>query len=194
MTMIMSGETAPLAARRIMVYGVTGSGKTTTAARLAGRTGLPWYAIDDLTWDAGWTPVPQDEQRRRIGDICAGDAWIIDHGYGQWLDLPLARAELIVALDFPRWLSFGRLLRRSLINVSTRRPTCNGNVETWHGTFLTADSILSWHFSSFSRKHRQILAWMAEPEVPRVIRFTRPAELTTWLAPTLRGTAVDRTS
>ena len=178
---IMSGETAPLAARRIMVYGVTGSGKTTTAARLAGRTGLPWYAIDDLTWDAGWTSVPVDEQRRRIGDLCARDAWIIDSGYSHWLDLPMARADLIVALDFPRWLSFGRLLRRSLVNVIAQRPTCNGNVETWHHTFASEESILRWHLSSFSRKHRRMLAWMAQPDVPRVIRFTRPSELTSWL-------------
>lgn len=122
---------SPLSARRIMVYGVTGSGKTTTAARLGGLTQIPWYAIDDLTWEAGWTPVPADEQRRRVARICAGDAWIIDHGYGGWLDIPLARADLVVALDFPRWVSFGWLLRRCLVNVLTRRPTCNGNVETW---------------------------------------------------------------
>lgn len=41
-----------LAARRIMVYGVTGCGKTTTAGRLSARIGVPWYAIDDHTWDA----------------------------------------------------------------------------------------------------------------------------------------------
>ena len=49
--------------------------------------------------------VPEDEQRRRIEAICAGERWVLDTAYGAWVDVPLARAELIVALDFPRWLS-----------------------------------------------------------------------------------------
>lgn len=170
-----------LAARRIMVYGVTGSGKTTTAGRLAAQTSLPWYAIDDLTWDPDWTPVDPAEQRRRVEIICGRDEWVIDHGYGQWLDLPLARAELIVALDYPRWRSLAQLLRRSLLNVILRRPTCNGNVETWRLTFAARDSILRWHFSSSARKHQRILGWMADPAIPRVVRFTHPRELDDWL-------------
>ena len=61
---------------RVLVYGVTGSGKTTLAARLANQTGLPWHSVDDLTWEPGWVEVPSDEQRRRIDAICAGQRWI----------------------------------------------------------------------------------------------------------------------
>jgi len=57
-----NGQPSP---HRVMVYGVTGSGKTTTAARLSGRLGVDWYAVDDLTWEPNWTPVDGDEQRRR---------------------------------------------------------------------------------------------------------------------------------
>lgn len=179
--MILRMPTEPLSARRIMIYGVTGSGKTTTAARLSGRTQIPWYAIDELTWEAGWTPVAMEEQRRRVATICDRDEWIIDSGYSQWIDLPFARAELIIALDYPRWRSFAQLLGRSLVNVITQRPTCNGNHETWRQTFASDDSILRWHSRSFRRKHERIIAWMARPDLPRVIRFTRPAELAAWM-------------
>jgi adenylate kinase family enzyme len=93
---------------------VTGSGKTTLAARLAERTGLPFHCVDDLTWEPGWAAVPAQEQRRRIAEICARDSWILDHGYSSWIDLPLARADLIVGLDFPRWRSLSRLIWRTL--------------------------------------------------------------------------------
>lgn len=92
--------------QRILVYGVTGSGKTTLAGRLAAVAGVPWYSVDDLTWLPGWLPVPAEEQRERIRTICARDHWILDTAYGVWLDIPLARAELVVGLDYPgrcRW-------------------------------------------------------------------------------------------
>lgn len=90
---------------RILVYGVTGSGKSTLAAAISRRTGLPWHCMDDLTWEPGWTEVPGEEQRRRVANVCAGEHWIIDTAYSQWLDIVLARAETIVALDYPRWVS-----------------------------------------------------------------------------------------
>jgi adenylate kinase family enzyme len=36
---------------RVLIYGVTGSGKTTLAQKVADRTGLPFHSVDDLTWD-----------------------------------------------------------------------------------------------------------------------------------------------
>jgi adenylate kinase family enzyme len=45
-------------ARRILLYGVTGSGKTHLAARLSEKTSVPWYSVDDLSWMPGWQEVP----------------------------------------------------------------------------------------------------------------------------------------
>lgn len=113
-------------ADRVLIYGVTGSGKTTLARKLAAATGLPWHAVDDLTWEPGWIEVPADEQRRRIAEICEGERWILDAAYGKWLDVPLSRAELIVALDYPRWRSLARLTRRTMMRALDRTPICNG--------------------------------------------------------------------
>jgi adenylate kinase family enzyme len=166
--------------RRIMVYGVTGSGKTTLARRIGERTGLPWHAVDDLTWRPDWVPVPKEDQRRLIEELCAGDAWILDHAYGAWLDAVLERVQLIVALDYPRLLSLGWLLRRCVINIVARRPTCNGNLETWKKLF-SGDSILRWHFRSFAGKRARIRGWAADPDGPPVIVFRRPADAERWL-------------
>ncbi len=168
--------------RRILFYGVTGSGKTTLARRVAARLGLPYHPVDDLTWEPGWVPVPVDQQRERIAAICAGDAWVLDHAYGAWIDIPLARADLVVGLDLPRWRSFGRLLRRSAGNVVRGTPTCNGNRETFRQTFASKDSILHWHFASFARKRRRMRAWRADPAMPPLVLLRTPAEVEAWLA------------
>jgi adenylate kinase family enzyme len=171
-------------ADRILVYGVTGSGKTTLAAQIAELTGLPWHSVDDLTWEPGWVEVPLAEQRARIAAICAGQRWILDTAYGKWLEIPMARVQLIVALDYPRWVSLGRLVRRTLRRAVDRNPICNGNTESLRLAF-SADSIIVWHFKSFARKRARIRTWAADPGGPEVVRFTRPQETQRWLG-TLR--------
>jgi adenylate kinase family enzyme len=167
-------------ARRILVYGVTGSGKTTLAERLGRLTGIPWTSVDDLTWRPGWVPVPEDEQRRMFTGLCAGEAWVLDTAYGAWVDVALDRAELVVGLDYPRWLSLGRLVRRTLARNLDRRPVCNGNVETWRNTF-SGDSIVLWHFRSFTRKRERLAAWQADDAMPPVLRIRSPRELEAWV-------------
>jgi adenylate kinase family enzyme len=166
---------------RILVYGVTGSGKTTMAAAIAERTGLPWHSADDLTWEADWVQVELAEQRRRITEVCAGERWILDTAYGKWRDIPVARAQLIVGLDYPRWLSLSRLVRRTLARVIDRRTVCNGNIETLRGTF-SRESIIVWHFKSFARKRRRIGEWAADPAAPNVVRLTSTKQTRRWLA------------
>ena len=170
--------------RRIVVYGVTGSGKSRLARRIAAVTGLPYHSVDDLTWEPGWVAVSEEEQRRRIARICAGDEWVLDHMYGSWRDVPLARADLVVGLDFPRWRSLGRLLRRTAGRIVLRTEICNGNRERLRQA-LSRDGIIAWHFQSFARKRDRMRAWAADPAPPEVVLLRSPAEVERWLA-TLR--------
>jgi adenylate kinase family enzyme len=164
--------------RRILVYGVTGSGKSTLAARIGERLGLPYVSVDDLTWQPGWIAVPDDVQRERIAEICAADAWVLDSAYGIWKDIPLARAELVVGLDFPRWRSLGRTARRIVL----RTEICNGNQERVRNLLLSTDNIVFWHFRSFARKRRRMRAWHADPGMPPVVLLRSPAEVERWLS------------
>lgn len=147
--------------RRILIYGVTGSGKSTLAAKISERTGIPWYPVDDLAFEPGWKQVPDDVQREKISAIIAEPEWILDSAYAKWLDLILPTEPLIVALDYPRWVSFGRLLRRTISRAVDKTPVCNGNVETWRLMF-SRESILLWHFRSFKRKRARIHLWSRE--------------------------------
>jgi adenylate kinase family enzyme len=176
----MSRSRSVVAGHRILVYGVTGSGKTTLAARISAATGIPWHSVDDLTWEPGWVPLPADEQRQRIAAICAGDRWILDTAYWQWLAIPMARADLIVALDYPRLVSLTRLAGRTAKRIIDSKPICNGNRETLR-TALSPDSLLVWHFRSFGRKRRRIRNWVTDPSVPQVVRMAMPRDTKAWL-------------
>lgn len=169
----------PAKTRRVLIYGVTGSGKSTLAERLAARLGLPYTSVDDLCWLPGWVQVSPEEQQRRIEEIVAGEAWLLDSAYGHWLPAILPRVELIVGLDYPRWVSLGRLLRRTARRVFTGETCCNGNRERLRLVF-SRESIVLWHFRSFARKRARIRAWEAEG-LP-VLRFAHPAQVESWLA------------
>ena len=167
-------------ATRYLIHGVTGSGKTTLAEQVAARTGLPWHSMDELTWEPGWVPVPEDVQRERGAVLCAQEAWVMDTAYSSWRELAVARADVIVALDYPRWVSLSRLLRRTAMRVIDKKLICNGNTETWRQTF-SRDSIILWHFRSFNAKRTQIRAWLHESPGPTVVHLTSPRATSAWL-------------
>ena len=181
MPLLGPGAPLPHRPRRVLVAGASGSGKTTLAARLSTLVGIRWTSADELTWQPGWVPVPEPEQRRLFSTICAGESWILDTAYAAWLDVARARADLVVGLDHPRWLSLGRLVRRTVARKLDHRPVCNGNVESWRQT-LSSDSIIAWHFRSFARKRERLLRWEQDPAAPPVLRIRSPRELEEWLA------------
>jgi adenylate kinase family enzyme len=165
---------------RYLIHGVTGSGKTTLAAEISARTGIPWHSMDELTWEPGWVQVTPEVQRERGAAICRQDAWVMDTAYSTWLDLAVARAEVILALDYPRWLSLGRLLRRTFARIVDKQLICNGNTETWRQAFSN-ESIILWHFRSFAKKRARIDAWLRDPPGPQVIHLTSPQATRRWL-------------
>lgn len=174
---------------RVLFYGVTGSGKSSAAHAYAAASGLPEVsADDDIGWLPGWQQRSVEQQREIATDVAARDSWVLDSAYGVWRDIVVPRAELVVALDYPRWLSLGRLIRRSVRRVVTRQPVCNGNVETLARLFAK-DSIFYWHFNSFARKKRVFRAWQADPDMPPVLVFRKPRELDNWLTQVATATS-----
>ena len=115
-------------------------------------------ADEEFGWLPGWVQRPADEMRALAALAAAEPALVFDTAYGSFRDLVEPRAEVVIGLDYPRWISLGRLLKRTLIRVIDRRPICNGNVETFRQVF-SLDSIVVWHFRSFSRKRATMRAW-----------------------------------
>ncbi|MBK8445923.1 MAG: adenylate kinase [Micropruina sp.] len=164
-------------AKRVLLHGVTGSGKSTAAVAIGARLGLPVHLADEeFGWLPGWVQRPADEVRALAAVSAAEPAWVFDTAYGSFRDLVEPRAEVVIGLDYPRWISLGRLLKRTSIRVIDRRPICNGNVETLRQMF-SPDSIIVWHFRSFTRKRATMRTWAARTEGPPVMLVKCPREL-----------------
>lgn len=109
--------------RRIIVVGSQGSGKTSLALELGRTLALPVVHLDVLYWRPGWTPSDKASFRTRVAEAIAADQWIVDGSFsGLAFDLTIARADLLVVIDRPRWLCQWRILWRSAFDRDTTRP------------------------------------------------------------------------
>ena len=95
-------------ARRIHIIGSTGSGKTYIAGLLSRRLDMPAFDLDDLFWDRSASTygvrAAADVRDRRLAEIVAGDAWIVEGVYHQWAGPSFDRADVIVALAPSVWV------------------------------------------------------------------------------------------
>jgi adenylate kinase family enzyme len=160
-------------ARKIVVYGATGAGKSVLAEELGRLVGVPATSVDDICWSPGWVPMPPDEQIAHFDALTSTDAWVLDSAYGSWRHLAHERADLVVALDYARLTSLARLLRRTVTRIVDHREICNGNYESWR-TIFARDSLVMWHVTSFRRTRAEMRAWEAAASGPPVVRLRRP--------------------
>jgi adenylate kinase family enzyme len=99
-------------ARRIVLLGCAGAGKTTLARRLGERSGVPVVCLDAI-WRPDWGREDVPRFRAIMVEAHAGDAWISDGNFAQaTFDIRLPRADLIVWLDRPRPVCAWRAITR----------------------------------------------------------------------------------
>ena len=117
-------------AKRILILGCGGAGKSTLARRLGAATGLPVVHLDGLYWQPGWVAMERAAWRRTVENEIAKDAWIIDGNFGSSLELRLSRAQAAVYLDYSRAVCLAGVLRRVPVGVAEgidgERPTRRG--------------------------------------------------------------------
>jgi adenylate kinase family enzyme len=106
---------------RVLVIGSGGAGKTTLARTLAVATGLPLVHLDRLYWRAGWVATPEEEWRRVVERLVAGERWLIDGNYGGTMANRVAAADTVVFLDLPRSRCLARVVRRALVHRGRAR-------------------------------------------------------------------------
>jgi adenylate kinase family enzyme len=108
--------------RRVMVIGSAGAGKSTFSLRLGELLGLEVIHLDAEHWGANWTETPKDVWRRKVAELSARDAWVIDGNYSATLDVRLEACDTVIFLDLPRALCVWRVVKRVLTYRRGVRP------------------------------------------------------------------------
>lgn len=131
---------------RIAITGCSGSGKSTLARRLGAALDLPVTHLDRLYWRPGWKPAPPEEFRAAQEEVVRTAGWVIEGNYRSTMDVRLPLADLVVFLDFPRWLSMWRVVSRTLRGWG-RDGQAAGCPERFDGEFFR----WVWHWRRDSR-------------------------------------------
>jgi adenylate kinase family enzyme len=150
--------------KRVSVVGISGSGKSTLAARLAAHIGARHVELDSIFHQPGWTPLPREEFRAHVGEVVAGESWVIDGNYGSNVqDVVWDAADTVIWLDLERRTILPRILARTLRRIWNREELWNGNREHWSNLFdpRPEENVVLWMLTQHRRQRRRNNAGLA---------------------------------
>lgn len=161
-------------AQRVLVYGVAGAGKTFTAARISEALSLPLHKVDEeIGWLSAsvhgpWQLRPQPEIRHKFSQLAQTERWILDGAYESSIPDVTRRSDVIICLDYPRWLILYRITKRTLLRVIRREDICNGNRETLRNV-LSRQSPIIYVMRKFQGQRDLMRSWAGSPDLNTIV-------------------------
>jgi adenylate kinase family enzyme len=171
--------------KRIVVIGVTSSGKSTLAETLARRFDMDFIELDALHWEPGWQEAPLEVFRTRVEKAIEAERWSVAGNYSVVRDLIWPKAQAVIWLDYPFMTVFWQLTRRTFKRWWTKEVLWGTNVEPFfvHFKLWSQDSLFHWLFKTYWRRKREIPELFSQAKYSHLelIRFTHPKETANWL-------------
>jgi adenylate kinase family enzyme len=166
--------------------GCSGSGKTTLARALAAASGAPHVELDAIYHQPGWTPLSDEEFRRRVAEAVGADRWVVDGNYSVVRDIVWDRADTVVWFDLTYLTVMSRTIRRTVRRVITREELWNGNREPFSNLYSLKPekSIIAWSATRHNVYRRRFREAEHDPRWAglRFVRLRSQAEADAFVA------------
>lgn len=151
---------------RLLVFGNSGSGKSTFARAAAARHGLAHLDLDSIVWEPGQiaVPLPRDAALRSLGAFLdAHERWVIEGCYGELVEAAAPRCTELVFLDPGLEVCLANNRRRpwepQKYASKEAQDAMLANLQAWVASYYERDD--AWSY----RAHRRIFEAHAGPKV-----------------------------
>lgn len=171
--------------KRIVVIGVTSSGKSTLAETLARRFDMSFIELDALHWEPHWQEAPNDVFRARVENATRCERWTVAGNYRVVRDITWPKADAVIWLDYPFLLVLRQMTRRTFLRWWSQELLWGTNIEplSKHFKLWSEESLFHWLFKTYWRRKREYADLLSQPENQhlKVFRFKHPKETEAWL-------------
>jgi adenylate kinase family enzyme len=151
---------------RLVVYGISGSGKSTFGAALAAARQLPFIELDLINWRPGWVGRNETDLDGFIQDVEAAieqEAWVATGSYGDVRASMWKRATDVVYLDLPRPVIMRQVIKRSFERAFSGTDVFPGCREHWW-RMASAEHPIRWAWSTYHRRQKNYENLIKEPD------------------------------
>ena len=156
--------------KKVIIVGCCDSGKSTFATKLAKKTGLPLYHLDNIYWLPDASHLERPEFIQRQNEIMKNESWIIDGNYGGTIKHRIKECELVFFFDLPTDICLKGVLQREKVRDDI---ACE----------LEPDEELLNYIKDYNRKSKPklLLLFMTHPNV-KIITFKSHKEADEYLS------------
>jgi adenylate kinase family enzyme len=156
--------------KKIVVVGVSASGKSTFSKKLAEKTAITVTLMDSIMWKPGWNYIGDDEVSKKLETISNNPEWIIEGYIVKPARIFLFdKADTIIYLDYPPTVASFRYIKRWWQHRINARPELPGSPEKFSLKFLKlvytkGETVLLNKFLSEERYQQKIIKLFSSAE------------------------------
>lgn len=164
---------------RVIIFGASGTGKTTLCRKIAEKCHLEALHLDSIYWKKNWEHIDKEEFDIKMKDFFTQhEKWVIDGNYtnNRHFEKRLELADTIIFLDFGLQVSLHGIVERATrYKHRNRSDMAEGCIEGIDQEFLH-------YVATFEKKGHKIQAIIKEYENKKnVLVFHSRESLNEWL-------------
>ena len=164
---------------KINIVGISGSGKSTFAKKIADKLHHPYIELDSIYWRSDWKHNPNFLTDLN-SSLSANSSYVLDGNYTSSDHLKWKDIDLVIWLDYSFHLSFYRCLTRTIKRLITKECLWGSNKETL-SNILGKNSILYFMVTHYYKNKKKFENDMVNHSNITFIRLRTPKEAEAFL-------------